>query len=72
MLWPFAAMDSALIERQGQGPDEVGASMNVLSDIVRGVNGTFVSVWHDRYLSGHREFSSWPAVFDRVIEHARA
>ncbi len=72
MLHPFAAMDSALIERQGMGPDEVVKTMNAMSDLVRAVGGEFNSVWHDRYLSGHREFAPWPTVFEEVVTHARA
>lgn len=71
MLHPFAVMDSALIEQRRLGPDEVVRAMNTMSDLVRAVNGQFVSVWHDRYLSGHREFAPWPTVFERVMEHAR-
>ncbi len=71
-LFPFQAMDSALIERMGLGPDGVERAMNAMSDAVRAVNGTFVSVWHDRYLSGHREFAPWPAAFERVVQHAKA
>lgn len=72
LLVPFHAMDSALIERKGLGPDAVVEAMNAVSDTVRAVGGTFVSVWHDRYLSGHREFGPWPAVFERVVQHAKA
>lgn len=71
MLHPFAVMDSALIEQQRLGPDEVVRTMNAMSDLVRAVSGQFVSVWHDRYLSGHREFAPWPRVFERVVEYAR-
>lgn len=71
MLHPFAAMDSALIERQGMGSEDVVRTMNAMSDLVRAVGGEFVSVWHDRYLSGHREFAPWPSVFERVMNHAR-
>ncbi|MBL7945746.1 MAG: polysaccharide deacetylase family protein [Flavobacteriales bacterium] len=71
MLHPFAVMDSALIEKQGMGADAVERTMHVMSDLVRAVNGQFVSVWHDRYLSGHREFAPWPKVFERVMNHAR-
>lgn len=72
-LWlnPFTVMDSALIEQQRFGPEEVVRTMNAMNDLVRGVSGTFISVWHDRYLSGHREFAPWPAVFQRVMDHAR-
>lgn len=71
MLWPFAAMDSALIERCGLDPAGATAAMRAMSDEVRTVQGTFVSVWHDRYLSGHREFARWPSVFEEVVKHAR-
>jgi hypothetical protein len=71
MLHPFAVMDSALIEQQRLGADDVERRMNVMSDLVRAVGGQYISVWHDRYLSGHREFASWPAVFTRVMEHAK-
>ncbi|HNR54693.1 MAG TPA: polysaccharide deacetylase family protein [Flavobacteriales bacterium] len=71
MLHPFAVMDSALIERMKLDPAEVVATMSAMSDLVRKVDGPFVSVWHDRYLSGHREFASWPEVFKRVMRHAR-
>lgn len=72
MLHPFAAMDSALIDQQRLGPDGVFKAMAAVSDAVRAVAGTFISVWHDRYLSGHREFAPWPSVFERVMEQAKA
>lgn len=72
MLHPFAVMDSALIEQQRLAPDDVVRTMNTFGDRVRAVHGTFISVWHDRYLSGHREFAPWPAVFQRVLQHAKA
>lgn len=71
VLHPFAAMDSALIA-QGKGPAAVEKAMIAMSDKVRAVGGTFISVWHDRYLSGHREFGPWPDIFRRVLRHARA
>ncbi|MBV6406219.1 MAG: hypothetical protein IT228_05550 [Flavobacteriales bacterium] len=72
VLWPFAAMDSALIAQHGGKVHAVTAAMCAASDHVRAVGGTFVSVWHDRYLSGHREFAPWPAVLERVVKHAKA
>lgn len=71
MLHPFAVMDSALIEQQRMDPHAVVKAMNAMSDKVRAVSGQFISVWHDRYLSGHREFAPWPDVFEQVMQHAR-
>ncbi|MDX9749529.1 MAG: hypothetical protein RBT71_00410 [Flavobacteriales bacterium] len=71
MLHPFAVMDSALVEKRHLAPDDVVRTMSTFSDHVRAVQGNFTSVWHDRYLSGHREFAPWPTVFQRVLQHAR-
>ncbi|MBP6573295.1 MAG: polysaccharide deacetylase family protein [Flavobacteriales bacterium] len=71
ILWPFATMDSALSEHVGRTPEQALSDMKEVADAVRAVNGTFVSVWHDRYLSGDREFASWPGVMRQLVQHAR-
>lgn len=70
MLWPFAVMDSALHDHLGMSSSEAIASMCAMSDAVREVKGTFVSVWHDRFLSGHGPWKGWPEAFHAVSEHA--
>lgn len=72
MLWPFAVMDSALHDRMGLGPEEAMRTMCAVSDSVRAVNGTFVSVWHDRFLSGYGIWQGWPEAMQQVVEHARS
>jgi hypothetical protein len=71
MLWPFAAMDSALLDRQGSTVPQMLGSMKRMSDAVRAVQGTFVSVWHDRYLSGHGAFSAVPAAMRELVQHTQ-
>jgi hypothetical protein len=72
MLWPFAVMDSTLHDRMGLGPEEAMRTMCAVSDSVRAVNGTFVSVWHDRFLSGYGMWKGWPEAMQQVVEHARS
>lgn len=72
MLWPFAVMDSALHDRMGLGAEEAMRTMCAVSDTVRTVNGTFVSVWHDRFLSGYGKWQGWPEAMQQVVEHARS
>lgn len=69
---PFAVMDSALHDRMHLGADDALAAMKRSSDAVREVGGTFVSVWHDRFLSGQGEWGAWPRLFDALLEHAQA
>ncbi len=47
-------------------------TMCAVSDSVRAVNGTFVSVWHDRFLSGYGIWQGWPEAMQQVVEHARS
>ena len=72
LLHPFACMDSALCEKMNMSATQATMEMKRMSDAVREVNGTFVSVWHDRYLSGYREFKSWPQAMLELVQHARA
>ncbi len=71
MLWPFAAMDSALHDHLGLEPEQAVRQMNAYSDAVRAVGGTFISVWHDRFLSGHGQWVAWPAAMAEVVAHAK-
>jgi hypothetical protein len=72
MCWPFAAMDSALADHARLDPHAAARAMAAMVDRVRAVQGTFISVWHDRFLSGHDAFAGWPAAFHQVMEHAHA
>jgi hypothetical protein len=72
MLWPFAVMDSALHDRMGMGPEDATRTMCAVSDAVREVKGTFVSVWHDRFLSGYGAWQRWPEALNTVVAHARS
>ena len=71
MLWPFQVMDSAVHEQMGVPMDQAAAQFTTMMNAVRSVDGTFVSVWHDRYLSGHEQFTGWPEVMEEVVEAAR-
>jgi hypothetical protein len=67
VLHPFTTMDSALGDQKGMGPVDAVAEMLRMSDVVREVNGTFISVWHDRFLSGDHRHKGWPEAFQHVL-----
>ena len=71
MMWPFQAMDSAVHEQMGVPLDQAAAQFTTMVNTVKAVDGNFVSVWHDRYLSGHDQFAGWPEVMEEVVEAAR-
>jgi hypothetical protein len=41
-------------------------------DAVRNVNGNFISVWHERFLSGYGDERGWQIVAPEVIAYARS
>lgn len=68
---PFAVMDSALCYKLRLSPKEAIAEACRMADAVRHVQGRFVSVWHERFLSGYGDEQGWEVVAPTVLEHAR-
>ena len=76
IIWPFQVMDSAMAYRMGLSPDEATGAARIVVDRVRAVNGTFVGVWHERFISGDGDERGWDAVVNdtcsirrTMIEH---
>jgi hypothetical protein len=70
-IWPFAWMDSAMADRMGAAPEEAVAEARRVGDAVRAVEGTLVTVWHDRFLSGYGPWQGWPEAFERILAIAK-
>jgi hypothetical protein len=71
MIHPFATMDSAMAYARRKPPEEAIAAMCAVADAVRAVQGTFIGVWHERFISDHGQEQGWRRVVAEVIEHAR-
>ena len=71
MLWPFATMDSALHDRMAVPAPQAMAHLGPVIDEVRGVGGTLVTTWHDRFLSDSGSWRGWWAVLEQTIRAAR-
>ncbi|MCB0757929.1 MAG: polysaccharide deacetylase family protein [Flavobacteriales bacterium] len=71
LIHPFAVMDSALCYRMRLSPQEAVAEAVRMVDAVRAVQGTFISVWHERFLSDYGDQAGWGNVADQVISYAK-
>ena len=71
IVHPFAVMDSALCYKMKLTPKEAVTEVKRMVDAVRKVQGTFISVWHERFLSGYGEEAGWEGVAQEVLNHAR-
>lgn len=71
MIHPFQVMDSALCYKMRLAPAEAIAASQRIVDRVKAVSGTFVGVWHERFLSDHGSEAGWRNVVDSIIRYAR-
>lgn len=71
MMHPFAVMDSAMAYKMGLPPEEAVAKACRIADAVRSVHGTFITVWHERFLSNYGDEAGWGRVAPEVIAYAR-
>ena len=71
VLHPFAVMDSALCYKMRLSPEAAVKEAQRMVDAVRRVQGTFISVWHERFLSDYGDEAGWGSVAEAVIPYAK-
>lgn len=69
-IWPFQVMDSAMAYRMGLSPPQAMEAARKVVDRVRAVNGTFIGVWHERFISGDGDERGWDAVVNDIVRYA--
>ena len=71
MLHPFALMDSAMCYKMHSTPEAAITASKRMVDAVKRVNGTFIGVWHERFLSDYGAEKGWRRVVEETIRYAR-
>jgi hypothetical protein len=71
-IHPVAAMDVTFRDYLNLSPGESIVQIKQLADIVRSVNGEFVSLWHNESLSGTGRWEGWREVFEETTAYAAA
>ncbi len=71
MIHPFQVMDSALCYKMKLTPDQAIAAAQRVIDKVKAVQGTFIGVWHERFISDHGTEKGWRRVVEETIRYAR-
>ncbi len=70
-IYPFQAMDFTLREKLKLSPEEAVDAVMKLAEKVKKVNGNFVMVWHNEYMSGTSPFKGWEAHMPKVLEKVK-
>lgn len=64
---PFAVMEATLKYYLKMNPEEAIKEINELINVVKSVNGTFVSVWHNESLSDQGMWQGWKEVYVKML-----
>jgi hypothetical protein len=68
VIHPFLVMDVTLKQYLGLNPGEALDRIYRLVEIVKAVNGTFTSLWHNESLSEHGVWKGWRSVFEGMVK----
>lgn len=67
-IWPHTVMDNTLHRKLKLSPAEGAVAAKRMVDKVRAVQGTFIGLWHESYLSDHLDAKGWR---DAILEVSR-
>lgn len=71
IVHPFAVMDNTLRHKLHLTPEQAVAAAAELIRQVRSVNGTFIGLWHESFLSHSAEDAPWRKAILQIIQMAR-
>ena len=69
-IHPFAMMDATLKYYMNVPPEEAIEAIRPMIDEVRGVGGTFISLWHNESLSNQKQWEGWLHVYEEMTKLA--
>lgn len=72
MLHPLSMMDGALKTYRNLRPYEARMEIESMIHLIKEVNGTFVSLWHNESLGTTPQWSGWREVYEFLIACAQA
>jgi len=72
MIHPFAVMDRTLNSYQSQSVEKAIETVKELIEVIKKVDGTFVSLWHNESLSDTHEWKGWRSGFQEITEYLSA
>ena len=70
-IFPVTLMEGAYIDYQALPPSEALTNIFELTEAVKNVDGTFISIWHNHTVSETDEFRDWKKVHDQMIQVIR-
>lgn len=67
---PFAIMEGTLKYYMNIPPEDAMLYIKPLIDEVKGVNGTFISLWHNDTLNDQKMWKGWKSIYEEMVVYA--
>jgi len=70
-LYPITIMDGTLRDYMKLKPEDALIKVKKLIDIIRQVDGLFVTLWHNDALSNHGNWKGWRDIYIEIVKYAK-
>ncbi|UMB61997.1 polysaccharide deacetylase family protein [Lutibacter sp. A80] len=67
LITPFQIMDGTLNKYENLSPEQATKKIKEISTVIKNVNGTFVTLWHNSSLSEKNEWENWTEVYENLL-----
>jgi len=70
LLYPFCFMDANSFFEQKFSPAQAFEELRHYYDVIKSVQGTLVTIWHNTFLGTSALFKGWKEVYENFVRHA--
>jgi len=67
LLYPFCYMEANSFYEQHYTPAQAMDELNHYYNVVKSVNGTLITIWHNHFLGTDKLFTGWKEVYEQFI-----
>lgn len=67
-LHPFCFMEANSFYEQKYSSQQALDEMNHYYEVIKSVNGTFISIWHNSFLGTDKRFAGWRDIYESFIK----
>ncbi len=68
LLYPFCYMEANSFYEQHNTPAEASDELNHYYNVVKAVNGTLITIWHNHFLGTDQLYGGWKEVYEQFID----
>jgi hypothetical protein len=67
LIHPFCFMDANAYYEQQLDPEEALEEMIRYFQVIRSLNGTMITIWHNSFLGTEEEFRGWKEIYEQFV-----